>query len=98
MLHSRLEGLPEPQREYRFAVGRKFAFDFCWVEQKVAVEIEGGIWIQGRHNRASSIEADFRKYNLAAQLGFKVLRFSTEMVISGEAIHQVKAVIGKPAS
>jgi len=35
-------GLPEPEQEYRFAPERKWAFDFCWPPQRIALEIEGG--------------------------------------------------------
>ena len=34
-------GLPEPVPEFRFHDERKFAFDFAWVEQKVALECQG---------------------------------------------------------
>lgn len=35
-------GLPEPEREYRAIKGRKFRFDFAWVERKLLVEVNGG--------------------------------------------------------
>ncbi len=47
-----LWGLPEPEREYRFAqeaLGRKWRFDFSWPEYRVAVELDGGTWVRGRH-------------------------------------------------
>jgi hypothetical protein len=59
------------------------------------VEVEGGIWINGRHNRASSIEKDFVKYSLAAILGYRVIRCSTNQVMSGQAIEWVKAALGR---
>jgi very-short-patch-repair endonuclease len=92
-LHCRAKGL-DPVREFRFAPPRRFRFDFAWPAHKVAVEIEGGTWIQGRHNRGSSIEADFRKYNLAALKGWLVYRFTTGMVKSGEAINTIGEAFG----
>ena len=44
-------GLPRPESEFRFHVQRKWRFDYCWPDLKVAVEIEGGVWTQGRHTR-----------------------------------------------
>ena len=32
-------GLPEPIREYPAIKGRKFRFDFAWVERKLLVEV-----------------------------------------------------------
>jgi len=78
--------------------GRKWRVDFYLRDKDIAVEVEGGIWIQGRHNRASSIEGDFRKYNALAAIGVKVLRFSTEMVNSGEAIDAIRAVLDRPGA
>lgn len=89
-LHCKVKGL-SPVREWMFASPRRWRFDFAWPksERKIAVEIEGGTWIQGRHNRGSSIEKDLEKYNTAALLGWTVLRFTTAMVKSGAAINLV---------
>src|SRR5215469_15072331 len=84
-LHCRAE-LLTPEREYRFTSDRKWRFDFAFPSSKVAIEIEGGTWIAGRHNRGSSIQRDLEKYNRAAKEGWKVLRYTTEMVLRGEAI------------
>jgi hypothetical protein len=67
-------GLPAPTPEYRFAADRKWKFDFGWPAHKVALEVEGGIWIQGRHSRGSGMSADFVKYNRAAILGWRVVK------------------------
>lgn len=69
--------LPEPIAEHRFHPSRRWRFDWAWPERKIAVEIDGGIWIQGRHNRASGYLADLEKLNAAAEMGWRVLRFAT---------------------
>jgi hypothetical protein len=38
----------------------------------VAVEIDGGLWIYGRHNRASGALADMEKGNAYAERGWIV--------------------------
>lgn len=86
------------QREVSLIPGRKWRVDFYIPRLDLAIEVEGGIWIQGRHNRASSIEADFRKYNALAMIGVKVLRYSTAQVESGEAIADVRAFLGHPSA
>ncbi|MEN3051332.1 MAG: DUF559 domain-containing protein [Candidatus Methanosuratincola petrocarbonis] len=74
--------LPPGIPEYKFALdkGRLFRFDFAWPEKKVAVELEGGTWIGGRHVRPEGFERDLEKYNLATALGWRVFRFSSDML------------------
>jgi very-short-patch-repair endonuclease len=85
-LHIKACGLPEPKREYAFYVGRRFRSDFAWPDHKVLAEVEGGIWTKGRHTRGSGYQSDCKKYNLAALNGFKVFRFTPDMIRNGEAI------------
>ena len=87
-LHCKVKRL-SPIREWAFAKPRRWRFDFCFPKEKLAVEIDGGTWIQGRHNRGSSIKKDYEKHNTAALLGWTVLRFTTAMVKSGAAINLV---------
>jgi len=82
-------------REYQFDLDRKWRFDFIILPENLserpslAVEIEGGVWNGGRHTTGKGFESDCRKYNRAAILGWRVLRFSTGMVESGVAIDTV---------
>lgn len=96
--HARLAGL-DLQREYRFAadLGRKYRADFASPRHRLLIEIEGGSWVSGRHNRGSGFEADARKYNLACELGFRLLRFTPAQVKSGEALATVQRVLGLAA-
>lgn len=66
--------IPLPETEYVFAPPRKWRFDYCWPKQKVALEIEGGVWTRGRHTRGSGFLKDMEKYNTAARMGYLVLR------------------------
>ncbi len=67
-------GLPSPTPEHRFHPSRKWRFDYCWPEAKVALEVEGGVWTGGRHTRGSGFVKDMEKYNAAALLGWRVVR------------------------
>ena len=73
-------------REFRFHETRKWRFDIAWPREKVAVEVEGGAWVSGRHNRAAGMIEDCRKYAEAAVDGWAVLRVMPEHIRSGEAI------------
>jgi len=68
-------GLPAPEREYRFDSERRWRFDFAWPSLKIAVEVEGGVWMRGRHVRPVGYLADLEKYNRAVVLGWRVLRY-----------------------
>lgn len=70
----RVDGLPMPTPEYRFHDTRKWRFDYCWPDHKLALEIEGGVWTRGRHTRPSGFLKDMAKYNAAARLGYRVFR------------------------
>ena len=72
--------IPSPQQEFKFMDKRKFRFDFAWIDERLAVEIEGGVWIQGRHTRGSGYVKDMEKYNLAAEAGWRVLRFTPQQI------------------
>lgn len=63
-----------PETEFVFAPPRKWRFDYCWPRQKVALEVEGGVWTRGRHTRGAGFLKDMEKYNEAARLGYLVLR------------------------
>lgn len=89
-LHCRAEKL-QPIREYRFHPERKWRFDFYFPERKLAVEIEGGMG--GRHQRIGGFTADCEKYNAAALMGIRVMRYTTQMVMYGTAINDVIAAM-----
>jgi hypothetical protein len=75
-----------PAREYVFARPRRWRFDFAWPERFVAVEVEGGTGIYGRHNRPAGFERDCEKYAEAAIRGWCVIRATGRMVKDGRAI------------
>ena len=81
----RLYGIEEPIAEYRFHPTRKWRFDYAWPTKKVAVEIEGGIWIGGAHVRGKHFLSDCEKYNAAGLLGWRVFRFVPGQLKKGEA-------------
>ena len=89
-LHCRAEGL-SPVRELAFHPKRKWRFDFAFPEKMIAVEIEGGVG--GRHQRIGGFIGDCYKYNAAAALGWRVFRYTTAMVMSGEGIAEIMKVI-----
>jgi hypothetical protein len=66
-------GLPAPVPEFRFAPPRRWRFDWALVEHKVAIEVQGGLFIQGRHSRGPALLKEHEKLNEAACLGWRVM-------------------------
>jgi hypothetical protein len=84
------------EREHLFAkeaMGRRWRFDIAFPDIKVACEVDGGVFIQGRHSRGAGIEADCQKYGAALQLGWIVVRSTPRLVKSGEALRWIEAAI-----
>ena len=67
-------GGPDLVKEYRFHQARKWRADFAHLPSRTLIEIEGGIWVNGRHNRAAGFAADLEKYLEAALEGWRVVR------------------------
>src|SRR5512142_439724 len=95
LIQLQLAGLPEPQREFLFHRKRKWRFDLAWPELLIAVEVEGGIWVGGRHVRGEGYEADCEKYNEAQLAGWMVLRFTPGMIKKGKAGGVIETAIRK---
>ena len=85
----RAHGVGGYVREHRFHPTRKWRLDFCWLEIKLAVEVEGGVYVKGRHTRGASFEADAEKYAEAMLMGFRVLRVTPRHITNGKAIEWI---------
>ncbi len=92
-LHIRASRLPIPVREFKFHPVRKWRFDFAYPEKLIAIEVEGGVWSGGRHTRGKGFSEDCVKYNQASLLGWRILRFTPDMISSGEAIKTMEDIL-----
>ena len=79
----RYEGIPEPEREYKFHDTRKWRFDFAWPDVKVAVEVEGLTHGGGRHQRLAGFIADCEKMEAALIYGWVVYRIPGQWIQFG---------------
>jgi len=84
----------EFEREYRFHPVRKWRFDFAFPGHKVAAEVEGGVFVKGRHTRGAAFVKDCEKYNAAAELGWRVFRFVPRQHIdTGVALNTIERAL-----
>jgi hypothetical protein len=65
-------------QEFSPIPNRKFRADFYLKKYNVLIEIEGGIWNQGRHTRGFGYANDVRKYNDYMLAGYKLIRFTSD--------------------
>ena len=84
---------PGYEKEYRFHKTRRWRFDYAWIPEGVALEIEGGTWAKSRHTSGAGYAGDCEKYSEAAILGWCVIRATTDMVKSGAALDMVERAI-----
>lgn len=91
-------GLPHPELEYRFYPARRWRFDLAWPEDHLAVEVEGGRWIRGRHNHPVGYHHDLEKYNQAVLEGWRVLRVDEDMIKDGSALTLIEQALGSGSS
>ena len=87
------QGLPAPVAEYTFHETRKWRFDWAWPDNRVALEVEGGIWTGGRHSRGAGMLKDIEKYNAAALAGWRVLRVTPTTLTSPATFAMLKEAL-----
>jgi very-short-patch-repair endonuclease len=93
--HLKLKGITGWEREHQFAqhIGRRWRFDFAFEDLHLAVEVEGGEWVQGRHQRPAGFREDCDKYNAATESGWRVLRYVPSQIRTGEAANQIQRIV-----
>ena len=72
---------------------KDWRFDMAWPDLMLAVEIEGGAWVGGRHTRGAGFAEDLRKYDAAMRLGWNVYRCDGSLVKSGHAVQTIRHLI-----
>lgn len=107
----RQAGFPDPVPEHRFHPARKWRFDWCWPDLRVALERHGGDWrpvlcpgcghrktvFVSRHHSRDGLEADLEKMNAAAVLGWLVVAVTPGMILDGRATAAVLDALARPS-
>lgn len=87
-------GLTRYDRQFRFLPPRRFKADFAFQQHKLIVEVDGGQWkFNTGHNNGQGKERDCIRDAEAAIAGWTTLRFTTNLVRSGEAVKYIRRFI-----
>ena len=103
MLAFQLKAVRIPfERELRFAPPRRWRADFAvgrW-DARLLVEVDGGLHVAGggRHQRAKGFAADIEKQNAMTLCGYRLLRFSPDMIRRGEALALIERALSNNGS
>jgi len=97
-LEDKLDGQLEalnlwPVRQFYFHPVRRWRSDFAFPEQQLLIEVDGGEWVNGAHNRGTGSARDNEKDHAAIRLGYRVLHFTGSQVRSGYAAREIAEVL-----
>ena len=82
-------------REHEYAEGRKLRADFAWPEERLLVEVVGGIYTGQAHGSVSGILKDIDRLNEATLNGWRLLRVTPKMIKTGEALELVEKALAR---
>lgn len=100
------QGIPKPETEYKFHETRKWKMDFAWpdnwsgicvtipIHRPVCLEVQGGIFIQGRHSRGAAMLKEWEKLNEVACMGYRVLYCQPKDLCTAEMAAIIKRALG----
>ena len=94
-------GLPAAVAEHGFCAERKWRFDFAFPKERVAIEVQGGIFgtgrkcrtcgqrKAGRHTRGTALVDEYEKLRAAAMLGWRVLPCLPRQIYTRELAEEI---------
>jgi very-short-patch-repair endonuclease len=80
-------------KEFRFHPIRKWRYDYAILEHKIALEVEGGVWTEGRHTRPRGFLGDIEKYNSGTIMGWMILRTTPDRLLTKGTIDMLRLAI-----
>ena len=90
-------GIPAPVYELKFHPVRRWRFDLAWPDQKVALEVQGGNFSNGRHTRGAALLKEWEKLNTAACMGWRVLFCQPSDLCMRETSDIIQEALGEVA-
>jgi hypothetical protein len=86
-------GGTEIRKRLKAARLKDWRFDFAWPDFKFAAEVEGGIFVNGRHTRGAGYREDCLKYHRAMALGWTIYRCDDSLVKNGSAVQLIEQLL-----
>lgn len=83
-------------KEFKFHPERRWRFDYAIPQYKIALEVEGGVWTQGRHTRPQGFLGDIEKYNTATLMGWRVFRITPTDLYRTATVNLLKTAMNTP--
>ena len=69
-----------PVEQCKITFDRDFRWDFAWIDSLVCLDVQGGGWGRGKHNREFGMSNDFIKEALAVSLGWRVFHMTKTLI------------------
>lgn len=82
-----------PITEHKFHGTRRWRFDYAWPEHQVALEVEGGVWVGGRHTSGAGFVKDMEKYNEAACMGWRIIRCQPRQLCTMQTVETLRRAL-----
>jgi hypothetical protein len=76
--------------QHVFHPQRKWAFDFSWPRYKIALEVNGGTYMRGRHSRGAGQRKDYEKWSEASLLGWLLILVDSKDVSKKVHIERIQ--------
>lgn len=92
-----LHNLPNPEFEVQFNPERKWRIDIAFIRSqpfhKVALEVQGGIFINGGHNRGAQIVKEWEKYHSAQFWGWQIVWCQPDDLLTTKTAEIIKDLL-----
>lgn len=81
--------------EFQFSPDRNYRWDFAIVPEKIAIEVQGGIWKgkRGGHTSGSGYTRDMAKSNLGVSLGWRILQCEPKDICMSDTLEIVQKTL-----
>ena len=86
-------GIPEPVYEHRFHPTRQWRFDLAWPDNMLALEVQGGLFLRGRHTNGAALRKEYEKLTAAAVLGWRVMFVEPKDLCMNDTAMKIQAAL-----